>query len=127
MNKYFPASNQAGKNRQFGAPRLGNFCCCLLMVWAGLNGYPVNAATVSAPGLTTNTKPSDDKPAATFQLYITRHAHKQSGDATERDPRLSVCGEAQAAALEFGNQIPSNQKTEPSTPAAKETVERFKG
>ncbi len=35
--------------------------------------------------------------------------------------------QAQAAALEFGNQIPSNQKTEPGTPAARETVERFKG
>jgi putative spermidine/putrescine transport system substrate-binding protein len=35
--------------------------------------------------------------------------------------------QAQAAALEFGNQIPSNQKTVPGTPAALATVERFKG
>jgi putative spermidine/putrescine transport system substrate-binding protein len=34
--------------------------------------------------------------------------------------------QAQAAALEFGNQIPSNLKTQPSTPAAAATVERFK-
>jgi putative spermidine/putrescine transport system substrate-binding protein len=35
--------------------------------------------------------------------------------------------QAQAAALEFGNQIPSNVKTQPGTPAAQATVERFKG
>jgi len=35
--------------------------------------------------------------------------------------------QAQSAALEFGNQIPSNLKTQPSTPAAQATVERFKG
>lgn len=35
--------------------------------------------------------------------------------------------QAQAAALEFGNQIPSNLKTQPSTPAAQATVDRFKG
>ncbi len=35
--------------------------------------------------------------------------------------------QAQAAALEFGNQIPSNLKTLPSTPAAQATVDRFKG
>lgn len=35
--------------------------------------------------------------------------------------------QAQAAALEFGNQIPSNTKTEPGTPEARATVERFKG
>ena len=35
--------------------------------------------------------------------------------------------QAQAAALEFGNQIPSNLKTQPGTPAAQATVERFKG
>ena len=34
---------------------------------------------------------------------------------------------AQSAALEFGNQIPSNLKTQPSTPAAAATVEKFKG
>ncbi len=35
--------------------------------------------------------------------------------------------QAQAAALEFGNQIPSNLKTVPATPAAQATVDRFKG
>ena len=35
--------------------------------------------------------------------------------------------QAQSAALEFGNQIPSNLKTQPSTPAAQATVEKFKG
>ena len=35
--------------------------------------------------------------------------------------------QAQAAALEFGNQIPSNLKTQPGTPAAQATVDRFKG
>ncbi len=35
--------------------------------------------------------------------------------------------QAQAAALEFGNQIPSNLKTQPGSPAALATVERFKG
>lgn len=35
--------------------------------------------------------------------------------------------QAQSAALEFGNQIPSNLKTPPSTPVAQATVERFKG
>ena len=35
--------------------------------------------------------------------------------------------QAQAAALEFGNQIPSNMKTDPSSTAAKATVDRFKG
>jgi len=34
---------------------------------------------------------------------------------------------AQSAALEYGNQIPSNLKTQPSTPVAQATVERFKG
>ena len=34
--------------------------------------------------------------------------------------------QAQSAALEFGNQIPSNLKTQPGTPAAAATVERFK-
>ena len=34
---------------------------------------------------------------------------------------------AQSAALEFGNQIPSNLKTQPSTPLAAATVEKFKG
>jgi putative spermidine/putrescine transport system substrate-binding protein len=35
--------------------------------------------------------------------------------------------EAQAAALEFGNQIPSNQKTKVSSAAAQATVDRFQG
>jgi len=35
--------------------------------------------------------------------------------------------QAQSAALEFGNQIPSNLKTQPSTPVAAATVEKFKG
>ena len=35
--------------------------------------------------------------------------------------------QAQSAALEFGNQIPSNLKTQPGTPAARETVEKFQG
>jgi putative spermidine/putrescine transport system substrate-binding protein len=35
--------------------------------------------------------------------------------------------QAQAAALEFGNQIPSNLMTQPGTPAAQATVDRFKG
>ena len=35
--------------------------------------------------------------------------------------------QAQAAALEFGNQIPSNLKTQPSNPAAQATVDKFKG
>ena len=35
--------------------------------------------------------------------------------------------QAQAAALEFGNQIPSNQKTQVASPTAQATVERFKG
>ena len=35
--------------------------------------------------------------------------------------------QAQAAALEFGNQIPSNLKTQTANPAAQATVERFKG
>jgi len=34
--------------------------------------------------------------------------------------------QAQSAALEFGNQIPSNLKTQPSNPTAQATVERFK-
>jgi putative spermidine/putrescine transport system substrate-binding protein len=34
--------------------------------------------------------------------------------------------QAQSAALEFGNQIPSNLKTQPGTPVAAATVERFK-
>ena len=34
--------------------------------------------------------------------------------------------QAQAAALEFGNQIPSNLKTQPSSPVAQATVDRFK-
>jgi putative spermidine/putrescine transport system substrate-binding protein len=34
--------------------------------------------------------------------------------------------QAQAAALEFGNQIPSNLKTQPGTPAAAATVDKFK-
>ena len=35
--------------------------------------------------------------------------------------------QAQSAALEFGNQIPSNLKTQPTTPVAQATVERPKG
>jgi putative spermidine/putrescine transport system substrate-binding protein len=35
--------------------------------------------------------------------------------------------QAQAAALEFGNQIPSNLKTQTSNPAAQATVDKFKG
>ncbi|HKX39554.1 MAG TPA: ABC transporter substrate-binding protein [Burkholderiaceae bacterium] len=35
--------------------------------------------------------------------------------------------QAQSAALEFGNQIPSNLKTQPGNPAAQATVDRFKG
>ena len=34
--------------------------------------------------------------------------------------------QAQSAALEFGNQIPSNLKTQPSNPAAQATVDQFK-
>jgi putative spermidine/putrescine transport system substrate-binding protein len=34
--------------------------------------------------------------------------------------------QAQSAALEFGNQIPSNLKTQPSAPAAPATVEKFR-
>lgn len=101
MNKYFQLGSQAGKNRQFGATSLGYFCRCLLLLWvglsAGLSADPVKAATVTAPGPIT--KPSAGQAAITFQLYFIRHAHKQSGDATAPDPRLSACGEAQAAAL----------------------------
>ena len=35
--------------------------------------------------------------------------------------------QARAAALEFGKLIPSNLKTQPSTPAAQTTVDRFEG
>ncbi|HEY9065856.1 MAG TPA: ABC transporter substrate-binding protein [Burkholderiaceae bacterium] len=35
--------------------------------------------------------------------------------------------QAQSAALEFGNQIPSNLKTQPGNPTAQATVDRFKG
>jgi putative spermidine/putrescine transport system substrate-binding protein len=34
--------------------------------------------------------------------------------------------QAQSAALEFGNQIPSNLKTQPSNPTAQATVDKFK-
>lgn len=42
--------------------------------------------------------------AATYQLYLVRHAHKAevnkaSGEAAAKDPALSACGKAQAAAL----------------------------
>ena len=35
--------------------------------------------------------------------------------------------QAQAAALEFGNQIPSNQKTQVASATAQATVDRFQG
>jgi putative spermidine/putrescine transport system substrate-binding protein len=52
-----------------------------------------------------------------------------NNDAPELAQKLAeflLTPQAQAAALEFGNQIPSNLKTQPSTPAAQATVERFR-
>jgi putative spermidine/putrescine transport system substrate-binding protein len=53
-----------------------------------------------------------------------------NNDAPELAQKLAeflLTPQAQAAALEFGNQIPSNLKTQPSSPAAQATVDKFKG
>jgi putative spermidine/putrescine transport system substrate-binding protein len=53
-------------------------------------------------------------------------AHADNPDLSQKLAEFLLTPQAQAAALEFGNQIPSNLKTQPSTPEAKAIVERFK-
>lgn len=54
-------------------------------------------------------------------------AHNDAPELAQKLAAFLLTPQAQAAALEFGNQIPSNLKTQPSTPAAQATVDRFKG
>jgi putative spermidine/putrescine transport system substrate-binding protein len=53
-------------------------------------------------------------------------AHNDSPELAQKLAEFLLTPQAQAAALEFGNQIPSNLKTQPSSPAAQATVDRFK-
>lgn len=53
-------------------------------------------------------------------------ANNDSPELAQKLAEFLLTPQAQAAALEFGNQIPSNLKTQPSTPAAQATVDRFK-
>jgi putative spermidine/putrescine transport system substrate-binding protein len=54
-------------------------------------------------------------------------ANNDSPELAQKLAEFLLTPQAQAAALEFGNQIPSNEKTQPSSPEAKATVEQFKG
>jgi len=53
-------------------------------------------------------------------------AHNDNAAMAQKLAEFLLTPQAQAAALEFGNQIPSNLKTQPSTPAAQATVDKFK-
>ncbi|MBK8529982.1 MAG: ABC transporter substrate-binding protein [Rubrivivax sp.] len=52
-------------------------------------------------------------------------ANNDAPDLAQKLAEFLLTPQAQAAALEFGNQIPSNLKTQATTPAAAETVKRF--
>lgn len=52
-------------------------------------------------------------------------ANNDSADLAQKLAAFLLTPQAQAAALEFGNQIPSNTKTQPSSPAAQATLDRF--
>lgn len=54
-------------------------------------------------------------------------ANNDQPELAQKLAEFLLTPQAQAAALEFGNQIPSNVKTQPSSPAAQAMVERFKG
>jgi len=53
-------------------------------------------------------------------------ANNDSPELAQKLAEFLLTPQAQAAALEFGNQIPSNLKTQPSTPAAAAAVDQFK-
>jgi putative spermidine/putrescine transport system substrate-binding protein len=54
-------------------------------------------------------------------------ANNDNPDLAQKLAQFLLTPEAQAAALEFGNQIPSNQKTQPASRAAQASVDQFKG
>jgi putative spermidine/putrescine transport system substrate-binding protein len=54
-------------------------------------------------------------------------ANNDSPELAQKLAEFLLTPQAQAAALEFGNQIPSNLKTQASSPAAQAAVDRFKG
>ena len=54
-------------------------------------------------------------------------ANNDSPELAQKLAEFLLTPQAQAAALEFGSQIPSNQKTQVSSAQAQATVERFKG
>jgi len=53
-------------------------------------------------------------------------AHNGNPALAQKLAEFLLSTQAQAAALEFGNQIPSNLMTQPGSPAAQATVDRFK-
>jgi len=53
-------------------------------------------------------------------------ANNDSPALAQKLAEFLLTPQAQSAALEFGNQIPSNLKTQPSSPAAQATVDKFK-
>ncbi|MBA2673444.1 ABC transporter substrate-binding protein [Ramlibacter sp.] len=54
-------------------------------------------------------------------------ANNDSPDLAQKLAEFLLTPQAQAAALEFGSQIPSNVKTQPSSPASQAMVGQFKG
>jgi putative spermidine/putrescine transport system substrate-binding protein len=53
-------------------------------------------------------------------------ANNDSPELAQKLAEFLLTPQAQAAALEFGSQIPSNQKTQVSSPQAQATVDQFK-
>lgn len=87
---------------------------------------PTSVATQKAKGIPMEyAQPKEGSVLLMVAECVT--AHNDSPELAQKLAEFLLTPQAQAAALEFGSQIPSNLKTQPSSPAAKETVEKFKG
>jgi len=86
---------------------------------------PTGVATQKARGIPMEyAQPKEGSVLLTVAECVT--AKNDSPELAQKLAAFLLTPQAQAAALEFGNQIPSNTKTQPSTPAAQATVDRFK-
>ncbi|MBC5767973.1 ABC transporter substrate-binding protein [Ramlibacter albus] len=87
---------------------------------------PTSVATQKAKGIPMEyAQPKEGSVLLMVAECVT--ARNDNPELAQKLAEFLLTPQAQAAALEFGNQIPSNLKTQPSSPAAKATMDAFKG
>jgi putative spermidine/putrescine transport system substrate-binding protein len=86
---------------------------------------PTSVATQKAKGIPMEyAQPKEGSVQLMVAECVT--ANNDNPQLAQKLAEFLLTPQAQAAALEFGNQIPSNVKTQPSSPAAQAMVDKFK-